>query len=133
MLDRTEKANYALVEAFRRLAEDLQVAVRLDETEHPYDSLAVGHKPLKNALCIKSDSTTFFTSDQSLLADLTAAGFVWKPAPFRGPSAHNQYRYKVSKVHPSSLDDGCHRPLFVRVLKDAVSYVQDPIAGQAQR
>jgi hypothetical protein len=130
MSDLPEKANSALFQAFRRLAEDLALPVRLDPTDLAYDSLAVGHKPLKNALSIKEESTSFYTNDKSLLADLEAAGFTCKRAPFREPSPHDQYRYRVSKVNPSSLK-GDHRPLFIRLLRDSVSYVEHPIAGTA--
>ena len=131
MPDQTAKRNAALVAAFEELARSLGVAVRLDTTSNEYDSLAVGNRALKNALSIWETSTSFFTTDPSLLDDLTAAGFACKPAPFRSPSPHNRFRYRTGDIAPSSLVG--HSDLFNRVVKDSVAYVEQPIAGHRAR
>jgi len=132
MPDTSQKKNSELFTAFQELARSLGLAVRIDRTRHAYDSLALGNRSLKNALCIKEKSTSFFTADSRLREKLSdpLTGFAVEPAPISKSSSHNAYRFRVSKITPKSIRE--FPKLFEQLVRDSVNYVADPIAGRSK-
>jgi hypothetical protein len=122
-----DKGNEALFDAFWSIAQQQEFAVRKGKTGHKYDPIEAGKRPLKNALCVEKDGTTFFTTDEDLWQKIHDAGYKLGKADLSPTSGHNKYRRKISGITPDSLK--ANPELFEQVVRDSVKYVERPPAG----
>ncbi len=113
-----------IARTFQNLSSILKDPITVVRVDAGYVVIETGTKQFKNAISLLQDGLAFYTTDDSLRRLFEEHGIEPTCEPMKNEeSAHNRYRYLIPHVSPATILK--YRPLFLTMLHDSVSYVQD--------